>query len=420
MANKTILDLVEAISPSFALNFVEIDGPGGSLKLPLSGLIGENVVLVNSPGDLPAPAAGIITLSVNTSYILGNNITLSDRILFSQGSVMGGISASGSVITYTGTGTLFTSIDVSCSIRELGVNAASGAVFSLDGTGNAGAIVTVNNVDVNTCLSLGVIQNITFILSACILIHDDGFDFLGTGLSVIMDDFLFQDTGSGAKALDLGTAIFNGLALTRGTFRGTGTAIEGETGSANIAAGSLSNIRLVGFNLITTPLVGVARDDFRWNFQVCVGVFNTLRISEMALTTTTEITINTQGVPERVATANWSATLEESFTVSSDGETTYIGELDRVFQITFNSAVTKIGGGSDLIEVTIAIDDGGGGGYIQQAKTTGSTDSTAFATAVASGIFLLQEGDKVAPFVTNQGSVSNANFNVANLQIISA
>jgi len=166
---------------------------------------------------------------------------------------------------------------------------------------------------------------------------------------------------------------------------------------------------------VPTPLSGVARDDIRWSFRSCKGILNSLRIAEIDLTVTETVTITSSGVFVQINGTNWSEEIAESFTTTTGGEITYIGEIDRRIKVQIVASIEKVGGGSDQLEMRVGIDTGSG--FTTPSRTRSITQNTTPTTVISQGSFTISEGDTIAAFVSNNDGTSNIDVVVSSFII---
>ena len=90
------------------------DGAGsGAFKAP----VGDNVVIINAEADFPAQDSTTITLAASTQYFIAKPFTTAKRFIVSEGSTINSINQFVVMVTYTGTGNMFTSAGVNWTIR---------------------------------------------------------------------------------------------------------------------------------------------------------------------------------------------------------------------------------------------------------------------------------------------------------------
>ena len=79
----------------------------------------ENEVVINGLADLPAPSGGVIQLEDNLIYVFAVSITTSDRFQLGANNVITSNNTLFPLLTYTGTGNMFTGVDVNVTFRSI-------------------------------------------------------------------------------------------------------------------------------------------------------------------------------------------------------------------------------------------------------------------------------------------------------------
>jgi len=413
MAELRISELTEDASPDPTARYFAVDSTAeGSNKVLLETIIGTNVRTVNSMADFPAPAAGVITLEANTVYKVLNTLSTSDRFAVGSSSAIIGESAGSASLSYSGVGNMFTGADKTFSVKNITLDAPTGTIFDMSAT-VAFLFLFVESVTITSCSKLGNLDQVNLILSlSSSLAHDDGFSFTGTGIEILeVGSFNSFDADAASKTFDLGTATFDNIRFEKISFNGTGTGISGAAASANVVSGDMAFVSDNNFTGITTPLSGITREDIRWDFQDCPGVRQSFHAAEATLIVSTTVTIASTGVFVAVNGSNWVDKLSESFTISTAGVITYIGEIDRTFKITAFSTMEKTTGGVNQIAQRIAVN----GTTI--ADSEAQTENATATSLACQTIETLSLNDTVNTWVANNDSTGNVDVLISNVCI---
>ena len=334
------------------------DGAGsGSWSVPS----GNNTVIVNAKADFPTPSGGVITLLANTTYVLGAAISVgTDRFALGANTSVTGNSLH-STLTYTGTGIMFTGVDVSASMIRVSLNCANGTVYSLtDNTGGVNQFIG-ETVIVDSCAAWGTFDDLLltqFLNSSC-LNATQGITILGTnGLIWSFDRFALVSTSASFVGINLGTATasnieFNNLVLV-GPSGAAG--ISGAAGNANVPTGVIATVSNSDFSGgMTTPLVGITEDDIRWSFKAnSANVRDTLPDSLLALNgNTTDSVISVQSTAVLVG-GTWTDERSSHFTNTTGGRSTYDGEKDLLTPFSVHCTVDVASGSNKVVTVYLA------------------------------------------------------------------
>ena len=211
---------------------------------------------------------------------------------------------------------------------------------------------------------------------------------------------------------DLGTATFDIINLTIGnrwiSDPGT-TIISGLASNGNLTAGGRGIVDGNLFNGTGTALNGIDTADVKWDFKNNVFADNTtinsLVAADVFLTSSRTVTINTIGVYEPIAGADWSSSIASRFTTDTAGIVTYTGLSTIGVSIGSPSTVEKVGGGADKICTKIAIDTGSG--FAVQDKSLGCTENATPTGVISAGFFTISTGDKIQLFTANLDTTAN-------------
>ena len=296
--------LVAIKSPNranYALAIESLTDSGEETKrFGLDFVVGKNLVIANSMDDFPDADSGARTLAVNTTYAVADNLTTSDRFIALAGSEICGFGAGASSLTYTGSGVFFTIVDIDFEFRQFQINLSNTGTLLSASSATGNNFILLADMMVFNAAKLGTLTSTSLSMTNCNLqFFADGWSLVGTFL--FFQNFLvgYLDNTSGSIAIDLGIAVVGNFIIRDSAVRGTGTGISWATDSANITAGLVGDIATTEFP-ISTPLSGIARDDFRWRFANCRGILDSNRIGEAALAAADTVVISTQGVHAQV------------------------------------------------------------------------------------------------------------------------
>jgi len=331
-------------------------GGAAVYALPLT-----KAVFVNALSDLPAAAAGKITLAAATTYIIGADINIgTDYLLFSNGSALQSTSIFSTTLTYTGTSPMLQGADADALIRDITITCASADLFSwADGGAGAVSSVIVLNLLVTACLGVGTFDKVRALSIDTVRVADctSGLVFTGAVQRALVVNVLgllststsyvgFDFTGATLEQVDIANTILAGGAGSIG--------LKGDAASANIAASFIANITSVSFKGVTTPLSGITVDDIRYNFQGNGVVQDTFPDALLSLTANATATTLTVGVPTLVA-GTWAIEREVHFTGTTGGRITYVGERDLVSPVDISIIANPASGTNKSLRVFLAL-----------------------------------------------------------------
>ena len=137
----------------------------------LYGLIGSiDFVFVAQESDFPVQDATTITLEAGQVYVVSGSFSVAKRFVCETGSSMSAFNTLGTVLTYTGSGTMFTGVDANFTINKIALNAPSAALFNFSDVAILNShVVIIQDISVITALKTG-----TFTSLASIVVQDSG------------------------------------------------------------------------------------------------------------------------------------------------------------------------------------------------------------------------------------------------------
>lgn len=326
-----------------------VGGGGGGVPVAL-----PNEVLVDEKSNLPSPSGGDITLAADTIYTQTSSFSLgTDRIIMSDNTVYVALDSAIATLTYTGTGTMFTSTGNSNKIARITLACPNGTLFNIDGQGTGVfqlfdmTVAAVDTIGTWTALS-SQITNVAFVS-----VTTDGLLFAGAhGIFLGAGDLFTITAGT---LLDLGTATFDSFTFTSSfpTVGAAATMLSGATGSANINAGgfaTLQDILMVGAG---TALSGISADDTQWQFIINSTISDTMPHSLISFNTPTTTTA-AQNTPTLIV-GTWTDEDKSQFTNTVAGRITYNGVKDITVAISIATSIEAASGSNKDITVYLAL-----------------------------------------------------------------
>jgi hypothetical protein len=378
----------------------------------IPNLFSGDIIVVAKEADLGTPVGGVITLLANTAYLVTTSISTASQLAMSEGTALFGYAPTVSGLTYTGTQSAFIVAGaIAFSIARMTITTAA-AKRAIDYTGTgapAGSLLYIRNCMIHTGSGLYLTDAGIILADTVIIATSAGISFFGSNTSFIsMSTCQIVSSGS---CIDFGstTLVEVNLRVSNLTTTGIGYCIEGVASSGNIPAGNIAEFRDTDFApaIPANALQGIVEDDIRYEFVGCTGVENTVRGASNYLGSPRTVPIVSATVFEVVDGGDWITESDSHFSVASDGSIEYLGELPRRFIIGMNAAVSKIGGGSDVIEQRIGISTDGGTTWLAEPRTGMVTQSSDPTGVFSQGQFLLNQGDKLTSMVANMGSTSD-------------
>lgn len=368
-------------------------------------IVATKRVLVLAKADFPAPASGIITLAAGTVYELGNDVSLgTDRIVFSDNSVVRGIGSISVTLTYTDTGDMFTFTDVNGRVDNMTVACASGRMINFTCTSQK--ILRCTDLSV-ACDRLALIDG-TNAISRFTNVSPSTMTTSGITFTGAQRSFLFDTSASTVSAGDLfnlGTATFDSWIASRVlvSLAGGTNFIDGAASSANINAGGVGSLQDNRISGAGTPLNGITVDDARWEFRGNDDIADTRPDGLLSMQgNATATVISVAGTPVLIA-GTWVVERTSQMSGTTGGRLTYDGGKDATLPCIGSFTVEPVSGGAVNISVETAIN----GSVIPNSKRTASASSGNSASITVPWQEVLSAADFVEHFVTNESSTVN-------------
>lgn len=391
----------------------------GRVQLP------RNWRVINSTGDFALQNDDTITLEEGITYICGAPIETGKRFIVSKNvAVVSFNSAANSLWRYTGTGTMFTGVNVeSFAIDKVNAIAPAGQLFDFSDSTPKKSLFVMNTCALTESVSGELVANkfgtFTDLLGIFIIFSsatgrvslgiNDGITLGGTTLGLFsIDKLSFLSFSPTCKMLDLGSVVvdtafeirdFNQIGLTAGCV-GISSDLVGDSG--NVGTGILATISDCEFIGPIVPLVNITTKDTRYQFtnnaplqdsSIDVFTYSTLQVI-------VAVGAGNQGVFFPVDGA-WSEVSSNRFTVSSDGIATYTGSRSTNLKVDSLASVAKVGGGSDEISARINVDTGSGFPAVPDVRTESSTQSPSPTSVNPKDFLTINPGDRIQLWVAN-------------------
>jgi hypothetical protein len=390
----------------------------------------DNVVIVNSLADFPTPN-GSAEIDLydgvgNTTYVIGvTEIDISPNKFIQTGGVITivGNSQSGSRITTTATGTIFTTTVGSLKIDNFYLNAPNADIFDFTGD-NFTAALLVYGVIIRSCLSLGTVEgSASVVLNRAVVLETSvaGLLFVGTNGQFLMigSNFGLQSgfLGWTGSAIDFGTATFSIIDIATGTrfFTKSGnTAITGAAASANLLAtgrGKVSGNLFVGDGAY---LNGMNEQDLGYKYSSNDGLSDSVADARITSIGNVLVTDTTAGAAQ--INAVFTEDHANKHTTTAAGVITYVGSDDITgVPIDIICSVEPNSGTNQTIAMWIAKGNDGTGSLPIAALAIDTTtrqevraDSNDPQTMVTGGQYTEEKGSIFAVFVENETSGANS------------
>ena len=418
-----IVDDLASASPTFPSllpgSGMQITRVGDVITFAATGALpATKVVNVNAIGDFPTASGGIITLVADTVYVISNAISTSDRFVLANNTSIVGWSVLGPLLEYTGTGTMFTSVDVDVEFLNLHVKATLGKVWDLSDTVGGVQKIGIQNVNIDACTDIGTF---TALFSCainnliCSSVLGDGPVFVGTGWQLIsIKDMALITASATFVGVDFGSCVSESIDVINPFFSYVSGSIgfKGAASSANLSATGMGNINGASFIGAGTPLSTITNQDLRWRFIDNQDIVDTVQDSLSYNSAGTTVTISTPSVAVKIA-GTWIDDNSSQFTVDLGGRVTYNGTEDLHAPIDLSVTADPSSGSNKDFCISVAINGTvEAGSCVPSRASNGDLNSTS-----THWQYIFTTGDYIEAFIQNDTDTVNFDITHAILRI---
>lgn len=312
--------------------------PSGMVVNPVSGGLStvgvpfNGVVFIAIEGNFPTQDGSTITLETGVFYWVIASFSTGKYFVPQQNSLMtAGAQGTNTVVTYTGTGSMFEASDVSFTVREMVIDHPNAQGFNVSGTGGTTSFVFIDNVT-----NVSGTKYATFDNMIGVVINRSAAQDVDSGITVVGANFgifnhstsLLSSTSASFKAIDFGTAVVSTLEIQNVNMNGPvgSIGISGLASSGNVSANRLAMVDNCEFGDDITPLENITNTDVRWNFFGNNAIGDTIIDGMASLNgNTTETIIAAVGVPVKIA-GTWTVERQSKMLVDTTGRATLTSE----------------------------------------------------------------------------------------------
>jgi len=309
----------------------------------------SKTVFVYEEADFPTPAGGVITLEADTEYYLLNDISTVNRFALGNNTVLSAGDGFLVTLTYSGTGTMFTGVDVNFNLKNITIACAAGTWIDLSSTTGAHEFICTG-VTVN-CDTLGTVDELalTFFREVNVTAADAGLSFSGSCYTFLYAIGTIIVNGVAAKAIDFGTATFTIITMNSLLFSlddAGAYCISGLVNDGNVNSNGHGTV----FNCVKlatgTFLENISHYDNRWDFLINTGASNSYSLA-LATHGGADAVIAAANTPV-IIPPTWTAQTMHRFTQAGAGvgRWTYDGK-ERHFDINISISGQRAAAGTD-------------------------------------------------------------------------
>ena len=376
-------------------------------------------VLIAQESDFPSQTGSTITLQTQTVYLITAAFTTAKNFTVEDGAVWTSFNQFGPVVTYSGSGTMFSGTNVSFDIRACRITCPSAKVFDFTDTVVNTKVFRSEEVTILSCNEVGTFTGLinTSLINGAVFLCNQGVDYSGANLrGISIDNFLFASTSASFVAVDFGTATIENIQLNNLVVIAPAGAvgISGAASSANVPTGFLAMITNSSFSGGMTDLSGIAVTDFRFLFQNNTPTADTVHDALLSFNgNATETVISASNTPV-IVNATWTIVRQSIFTCTTAGRATSDSERD-LNGVPIDIAVGVISAGGGGIDVTV---------YLAKNGSVVTASATSISISGSSQAFVsvpwqdsVSEDDFYEVFVENNTNTTNIIVESAKLRL---
>ncbi len=361
-----ILDEITAVSPKFASLLpglgIAISKTDDVITFSATGQLPITLVkIVNEESDFPAAISGIITLLSGVVYLISNNVSTTNRFVLGDNTSIVGLSQRGPTLTYTGTQTMFTGIDIDATFLNVSLDCPVGKLFAFTDSGGGSNNVSFTSVMVLSCDSIGSFLSMGSVVMVLFFVGNitsQGITFDGADSNVInLVSIALVSSNATFIGVDLQAAVAQSIDIINSVFEGVSgaIAIKGAPSNANLTATGLGRIDSASFiGDITTHSGLDLQQDVQWVAENNQDIEDTRPGSLSYNTAGVIISIAAPSTPVVIA-GTWIDGGSAHFVPDLSGRVTYIGLKTLQTSITAVVTTAPSSGGSKEFSVTITI-----------------------------------------------------------------
>ncbi len=384
---------------------INVSAAGDSIQIATTATAASTkTVIIAVESDFPAPSAGVITLVADTQYLLVQDITTSNRFVMQELTTVTGTESLNITFAYTGTGDMFTGVNVANRISHLTIDCPNGRI--LNWSTNVSRLFRMNDITIKSCDKIAIMNSVGGV-AICRFTNVSPAEVTTDGIELTGDwnTFLHEvsaATINGGAYFNLGTATFDAFIvdLPLVNLAGGTNLISGASGSANINTGGIGLVTRALTSGAGVPLSGVSVDDALWHFQNNDDIADTRADGLLSMQSNAVNTvISVQGTPVLVA-GTWVIESTSQMTGTTAGKLTYNGGKEARLPITASVTIEPVSGGTITVSACIAIN----GSVIVNSKREASASPGGAASITVPWQENFSTTDTVEIFVANESS----------------
>jgi hypothetical protein len=413
-------------SQASQLNFRRLKaGRGINLTTNNNSIIVENAevavssktIIVNSLNDLPVAVGGVITLADDTIYFFTNDISTANRFVVGVSTVLTSNDPFVTVLTYTGSGAMFTLQNGTQGFKELGISCPNGALFDSSAATTGSLLLRY--------LLLYQVKDLGTLKHPSVGIYDI-FAAQHTGQGFVYDDnvsgarfrtvnvTIENTTNNAAELINLGAATFDELEIdswqSLNTVAGQ-TFLTGATNGDNLTAKAIGFVSKCTIKGDMQGLSVIDADSPNWSFSDNNSIADSIPRGQISLNAPTTTSIGTTGLPV-VINGVFTEAEASQFETNVNGRVTYKGVKDRYTRLDCTVSLEPVTGSNKRLSLQFVI-SGADQSVTKIERTISAGDSSVISIDWG---FVLSTDDFIELAVTNETDTTNIQVNQALLR----
>ena len=387
--------------------FVKTEANFTDLYSQINAAISGSVFL-SQESDFPSQDATTITLESDTQYVLTTSFTVTKRFVVEDGASITANSVLSHVLTFSGSGTMFTGTDAGFFIHDIQVTtSATNKIFDFTDTVGQQKTFICSSVLMLQCGPVGSFDdmNIVEFFNSAANSCTTGIDFTNDVFTWSFNRFAMVSTSASFVGIDLGTSTgtiieFQNLFMSAPA---GAIGISGTANNGNVPTGRLGMVSGCEFTGGMTSLQNITNEDTRWIFKDNTPISDTVAGGLLSIIgNSTQTTMVDTSTPV-LAAGTWTVERDVLYTGTTGGRLTYEAERDAVFSIDASVSIDVSSGSNQDLEIYFALN----GTVIANSVKSRRISSGSVGNVALTWKQSLSEDDYIEIFLLNTTSSSN-------------
>jgi hypothetical protein len=322
--------------------------------------VSTKTVQVQQLSDLPTASGGVVTLAAETDYLFQNDISVgTDRFQLSDNTVIRAADSQVIKLTYTGTGTMFTGVDIGAQIKEIALDCPNGQLMDISSS-VGGKVFQISESGVDNCQTIGVTSGMAAVQFNQVNFNNvvlDGWS-CGGGNSILLIQSCLATMQAGTF-LDLASGTYDAVSIISlfTTLNGSSVGLSGLSNSGNINVGGLGSVVNSRFFGAGTPLNTISPNDSLWQFAENDDIADTRPDGLLSVNGPLTVAISAANTPVKIGalSGDWVAERTSQMVADTNGRLTFTGGKDFVFPLLGSVSAEPVSGTNKTLTFYIAI-----------------------------------------------------------------